>query len=154
MKAEFINPVLESTLDVLTTMAHLEATPGEPKLKESDRAHGDVTGIIGMTGTQARGSLAVTFPAPVILEITKRMMHMEVNEVSDLVTDLVGEIANMVLGGAKRRLEDQGYDFDLALPAVVSGTNHTISHKTDGPKILLPFASEPGEFFVEICFEE
>lgn len=153
MNAELINPFLEAITNVLRTMAQLEPKPGRPLIKTDDVAHGDVTGLIGMAGEQARGSLAVTFSEAAILDITKRMLGEESKEIDSSVTDLVGEITNMVTGGAKRILADKGYHFDLAIPAVVSGKNHRIIHKSKGPKIVVPFTTDAGKFFVEICFE-
>ncbi len=153
MNVAFINPFLESILNVLNTMAQLEAKPGRPMIKKDDVACGDVTGVIGMTSAQAKGSLAITFSEAAILDISKRMLGEESNEIDATVTDLVGEITNMVTGGAKRLLADQGYDFDLAIPAVVAGKNHKIMHKFHGPKVIVPFVTEAGDFFVEVCFE-
>lgn len=154
MNAELINPFLEAIHDVLNTMAQLEVRPGRPMIKQDDVAQGDVTGLIGMTGERARGSLAVTFSEQAILDISRRMLGEESKTIDATVTDLVGEITNMVTGGAKRILADKGYHFDLAIPTVVSGKNHHIIHKTHGRKIVVPFNTEAGAFYVEICFEE
>lgn len=153
MKVEFINPFLTSIVNVLETMANLKVTPGRPQLKEEDIASGDVTGIIGMASSDVKGSLAITFTSAAISDIAKRMLGDDVQEIDNTVTDLVGEITNMVTGGAKRLLSEQGYDFDMAIPAVVSGKNHRISHKSRGPKILIPFTTLAGKFYLEICFE-
>jgi chemotaxis protein CheX len=153
MKAAFINPFLESIVNVLETMANVKATPGKPLRKDEDIANGDVTGIIGMASSQAKGSLAITFSSAAIFDIARRMLGEEVTEVDSTVTDLVGEITNMMTGGAKRLLADEGYDFDMAIPAVVAGKNHHITHKSHGPKIMIPFTTTAGKFFVEICFE-
>lgn len=154
MKVEFINPFLEAIMNVLNTMAKLEAKPGRPAIKTNEVAKGDVTGLMGMTGEQARGTLAITFTEPVILEITKRMLEEEVTRIDDTVTDMVGEITNMVTGGAKRILSEHGYRFDMAIPSVVSGKNHIIHHKSRAPIIIVPFNTQAGNFFIEICFEE
>jgi chemotaxis protein CheX len=154
MKVEFVNPFLESIMNVLSTMAMLKTKPGKPELKKSKVANGDVTGIIGMAGEQAKGTLAITFSEGAILEITRRMLGEDVTALDDTVTDMVGEITNMVTGGAKKILSEQGYKFDLAIPSVVSGKDHVIKHKAKGPVVNVPFSSEAGEFFIEICFEE
>jgi len=154
MNVEFINPFLESLLNVLSTMAQQDARAGRPMIKQDDVANGDVTGLIGMTGAQARGSLAVTFSEAAILEISSKMLGEESTEIDSTVTDLVGEITNMVTGGAKRILADKGYHFDLAIPAVVSGKNHKIIHKSHGPKVIVPFTVAAGTLYVEICFED
>jgi len=154
MNVEFVNPFLESMLNVLSTMATIEAKPGQPSIKTNEIALGDVTGIMGMSSRQAKGTLAITFTEKVILEITKSMLGEEVTKVDDTVTDMVGEITNMVTGGAKKELSERGYKFDMAIPSVISGKDHIVSHKTKSPVIIVPFSTESGEFFVEVCFEE
>ena len=153
MKVEFINPFLESIVHVLETMANVKAIPGKPQRKEEDFANGDVTGVIGMASDQLKGSLAITFTTAAIFDIARRMLGEEVTVVNSTVTDLVGEITNMVTGGAKRVLAEQGYDFDMAIPAVVAGKNHRITHKSNGLKIIIPFSIIAGKFYVEVCFE-
>ncbi len=154
MKAEFINPFLASMLNVLSTMAMMEAKPGKPTMKNNQVACGDVSGIIGMASEQARGTMAITFTEPVILEITKRMLGEELKAIDETVSDMVGEITNMVTGGAKRVLSEKGYSFDMAIPSVISGKNHVIRHKSKAPIVIIPFTSEAGDIFIEVCFEE
>ncbi len=153
MNVEFVNPFLNAILNVLSTMATLEAKPGKPALKKGSVAKGDVTGLIGMIGDKAKGSLAITFTEPVALEITRRMLGEAPAAIDDTVIDLVGEITNMVCGGAKSALGEKGYNFDLAIPGMIAGKNHTVTHKSKGPTVLVPFATDYGEFFVEVAFE-
>lgn len=150
---EIINPFLESMANVLATMAMLEPTPGKVAIKQEDIAFGDISGIIGLTGENFRASMAVTFTKPVILEVGARMLGESFTEIDGTIKDLVGEITNMVTGGAKNLLSQKGYEIGLATPVVVTGDNHQIIHKATGPKIVVPFSVESGDFFVEVCFE-
>ncbi|PKG79835.1 chemotaxis protein CheX [Shewanella sp. Actino-trap-3] len=154
MNVEFINPFLVSLINVISTMATMDLKPGKPQLKNHDIAKGDVSGLIGMVGPKTRGSLSITFEKTLILEIMNKMLAENPGVINDEVTDLVGELTNMVTGGAKNLLSEKGYEFDMATPAVVSGKNHTISHKARGKKILMPFTHEYGNAFIEICFED
>ncbi len=154
MDTKFVNPVLSSVVNVLTTMAQLEVKSGKPVAKTDNVALGAVTGVISMEGKRAKASLAISFSKPVIIEIVKRMLRMDVTEVDEMAMDLTGEIANMVMGGAKGILQEEGYEFGLSLPEVLSGENHVVKHPYTGPKILLPLQTEFGEFYIEICFEE
>lgn len=154
ISVEFINPFLESLLNVLSTMAQTEATHKPPTIKSSSIAKGDVTGIIGMVSNKAIGSLSITFTESAALDITNKMLGEKIATIDETVTDLVGEITNMVTGGAKRLLADIGYDFDMATPTVIAGKNHEIHHQCQGRIIQIPFESNAGEFFVEISFEE
>lgn len=153
MKADFINPFLFSLLNVLSTMAQLELKPGKPRRKTDELARGDVSGLIGMTGPQARGSFSISFDKGLAMEIMLRMLGEAPDSINDEVIDMVGEITNMVTGGAKRVLSEKGYDFKMATPMVVAGANHTITHKADGMKIMMPFDCEYGRATVEVCFE-
>ncbi|ABV35376.1 putative chemotaxis protein CheX [Shewanella sediminis HAW-EB3] len=153
MNVNFINPFLESLLNVISTMANMQLTPGKPKIKTDNLAKGDVSGLIGMVGPQTKGSLSITFEQGLILEIMQNMLGENPGEINDEITDLVGEITNMVTGGAKNILGDKGYEFEMATPVVVSGLGHRISHKANGKKIIMPFASPHGTAYIEICFE-
>jgi chemotaxis protein CheX len=154
MNADFINPFLESLLNVLKTMASTTLKPGKPALKQTSPAHGDVSGLIGMIGPNTTGSLSISFEDSLALKIMMRMVGEAPDSVNDEVTDMVGEITNMVTGSAKNMLGEKGYEFDMATPIVVSGTNHSISHLSDGTKIMIPFTSEDGNAVIEICFDK
>ena len=154
MNVNFINPFLESLINVISTMANMQLTPGKPGLKKGNLAKGDVSGLIGMIGPQTKGSLSITFELKLILEIMQNMLGENPGMMNEEITDLVGEITNMVTGGAKNKLGDKGYEFDMATPVVVSGLGHTISHKANGKKIIMPFTSPHGSAFIEICFED
>ena len=135
-------------------MANVQIRPGKPGLKRDEVARGDVSGLIGMVGKQTKGSFSISFETKLALEIMNRMLGERPDTINEDVTDMVGEITNMVTGGAKNILGDKGYDFDMATPAVVSGVAHTISHKAKGPKLILPFDSDFGKVYIEICFDE
>lgn len=154
MNVEFINPFLSSMLNVMTTMAQVELTPEKPKLKKNEIAMGDVSGLIGMISKQAKGSLSITFEGPLAIATMKNMVGEGPDEVNDEITDLVGEITNMVTGGAKRILAEKGFDFDMATPMVVAGENHTINHKAKGPIVIIPLNSPHGKAYIEFSFDE
>ena len=156
MKVNFINPVLRSMLDVLSTMAHIEPTVGAPKRKDKNEiVHGkNITGVMSMIGKRGNASIALTFSEAAILHIANEMLHGEFNAIDGMVIDLVGELANMVLGGAKSDLEKEGYFFQLSLPTIIFGSDYLIAHKTNAPIIMLPFTMPEGEFVVEAGYEE
>ncbi|HSR13493.1 MAG TPA: chemotaxis protein CheX [Thermodesulfobacteriota bacterium] len=152
MKAEFINPFLQSTVSVLKTMASLEPVPGKPYIKKDSCACGDVSGVVGITG-ETEGSLCLTFSKPCILQIASRMLREEVTEVNETVRDVVGELTNMISGDSRRRLQELGHTFQGAIPSVITGPSHEIHHVTKGPILSIPFQTQAGSFVVEACFK-
>jgi len=153
MNVQFINPFLEGTMEVLKTMAMVEPTVGKPYLKKGNQAKGDVSGIIGMTGS-ARGSLALSFSEKSILMIVSNMLGEKFMEINDEVRDAVGEITNMISGVARKKMEAQGYNISAAIPTVVSGKDHAILHVLGGPSIIIPFQVANGAFYVDVCLDE
>ncbi len=154
MKVEFINPFLSSMLNVMSTMAQMELVPEKPKLKKNEVAKGDVSGLIGMVSPETKGSLSITFDASLALATMKGMVGEAPDEVNEEITDLVGEITNMVTGGAKRMLSEKGFEFDMATPIVVSGPSHTIHHKSKGPVVIISLKGETGRAYIEFSFDE
>ncbi|MCO4321877.1 chemotaxis protein CheX [Aliidiomarina quisquiliarum] len=154
MNVDFVNPFLSSLQNVLSMMAQIDLQPGKPALKKDDRARGDVSGLIGMIGPQTKGSFSISFEEGLAIEIMHKMLGEKPASIDDDVIDMVGEITNMVTGGAKRILGDKGFEFNMASPVVVSGMNHTIKHRSDGPRIIMPFNHAAGKAFLEICFDK
>jgi chemotaxis protein CheX len=138
----------------MSTMAQMELVPEKPRLKKDEVALGDVSGLIGMVSQQAKGSLSITFEGGLALATMKNMVGEAPDEVNEEITDLVGEITNMVTGGAKRMLSEKGIDFDMATPIVVSGSKHSIHHKAKGPIVLIPLKNDLGKAYIEFSFDE
>lgn len=153
MNVKFINPFLEGTLSVLKTMAFVEPRAGKPYLKMDSLAKGDISGIIGLTGSAA-GSLALSFSEGAILKIVSNMLGEEIKDINSDIKDAVGEITNMVSGVARKNLEAEGFYVQAAIPTVVSGKNHSIAHVMGGPSLIIPFEINEGAFVVDICLTE
>lgn len=150
MDVKMINPFIEATQKVLATMASTKVRVQKAYLKKDKTATGDVTGIIGITG-EAMGTISVSFSSACILTIVSKMFGEEMLELNDDIGDAVGELTNMISGQARQQLEAEGRLLKAAIPTVVMGKNHSISHITDGAVIAIPFETDDGSFSIEIC---
>ena len=154
MKVEYLNPFLQATIKVLSTMAMISPKPGKPGVKEDDVAVGDITGIIGITG-HAEGSLAVSVSESCALKIVENMVGEKYQNMNEEVADCVGELTNMISGDARAQLQTLGFDFTAAIPTVVRGKDHTIQHLVKGgATLMIPFATDDGDFYVEASFSD
>jgi len=151
MKVEYINPFVETINNILATMAQLSCEYSKPYVKDNDMALGVVTGIIPMTGDAVKGSLAITFSEGAIIKISSNMLGEEVTEFDDTCKDLTGELTNMLSGGARKLLWEQGFDFDMATPQLLVGED-MIAHSVQGPVVVIPFETKAGPFFIEVVF--
>ncbi len=153
MDSKMINPFLKATLEILKEAASIDFNVGEFYLKKDEYGRGDVTGIIGLTGS-GRGTVAVTFDENMILTIVSAILGEEMNDINDLVIDAAGELTNMITGRVVDKLAQSGFNLLLSVPTVVHGRNHRVVHHTKGPRIAIPFHSPQGQFVVEFSFDK
>jgi len=153
MDVKLINPFIEATLHVLDTMAHIKADAGKPYLKKDRVARGDVSGVIGLTG-DATGMISVSFSEKCILAIVSKMFGEEMMELNEEIGDATGELSNMISGQARQKLENSGISLQAAIPSVIMGKDHTISHITKQPVVAIPFNTDNGDFTIEVCIEK
>lgn len=154
MKVEFINPFLNATKNVIETMAQTTVISQKPHLKEGSTSYGVVTGIIGMTSENITGSMVVSFSEKCILKIVANMLMEGVKEkIDDEIVDAVGELTNMICGGAKAQLAKLDHKFSLATPTMIVGQGVEVSFYSKAPTIVCPFETADGPFVVEANFD-
>lgn len=151
IKTEVIRPFLESTMNVLKTMAFVDPKPGAPFIKKGPEPRGDVTGVIGLAGEREQGSMAIVFTKPAILQIVSSMLGETFTEVTPDVLDCVGELTNMISGGARASLVKVGMKFEMAIPTMIQGDHHIVEHRSSAPVVCIPFNLESGSFYIEAC---
>lgn len=149
MKAEYINPFIVATTNVLKTMAQTNPAAGKPEIKKDRSTWGVVTGVIGMAGPSVSGNMVLSFDKGSILEIVSKMLMEEFSDITDDVVDAVGEITNMITGGAKKEFGDMGLPFDMAIPIMIKGQGVEIKQLANAPTLVIPFKTEKGSFVIE-----
>lgn len=153
LDTEFINPFLDSTMNVLKVQAGVESKSGKIYLKKKDEPLlGDVSGVIGIVSDNFTGAVVISFPEATFLKVMSGMLGEEYLELNQDILDGAGEITNIIFGQAKVILNEKGYGIKTALPSVVHGKDHRVSsHDLGGQSVVVPFESTSGKFFVEIC---
>lgn len=150
MEAALITPFVDATLDVLKTMSATEAHPGSPDSKADFKTPGQVSGIIAMAGDQLSGNLVLSFEGGTIVKIVNKMLMESYDTLCEDVVDAVGEITNMIAGGAKKRLADIGYTFAMATPVVIVGSDMEMKQLSPETIVSVPFETDAGKFWVEL----
>lgn len=150
----FVTAFLEATTNVIITMAGLGVKPQAPKIKKSLKPLGDIAGVMPMTSPHVKGQLVISFTKESILGVSRQMLGEEFHELNDVVMDVAGEITNIATGGAKSRLELEGYDFDMARPYVVLKKDFEgLDLPSKKPQIVIPYNTDVGPIFIELGFE-
>ena len=155
MQVSFLNIVLDACRHVLLTMTEVHMTTGKPEIKKKLQPETGctVTGIICMRGKLHSASIAIIFSEESAQRIALRVLPESKSQNQFLAFDLVGEISNQIIGGAKAMLIKEGYNFQITLPTVISGYDYLIAHQTKAPVLRIPLNSDFGTFFVEASFD-
>jgi chemotaxis protein CheX len=117
MDRKITRPFASSLEDLLVSMLGVNCRPidGEPPPPLAS-----ISGIVNVSG-RAHGQVALTFPRETASLLVAEMIGVEVDEVDDeMLSDGVGEMANIVVGKAKAELSETDYAFQMSLPRVVA----------------------------------
>lgn len=151
----FVNPFLEATLHVLKIQAQIEATSGKIYIKkDTSEMSGDISGVIGLVSDSYNGNVIITFPEKTFLSLMSKMHGEDYVTINKENADGASELTNMIFGQAKLTLNEQGYGIRTALPSLIIGKNHRFASAKQGLIVVVPFESDLGSFFVEICLSD
>ena len=150
MDVSYINPFIISTISTFETMIQTKPSPGKPIAKSEPFPTYDISGIIGLSG-DAQGCVAISFPKIMALKVVSKLLDQEIKLVGAELTDGIGELANIIAGGAKQHLT--GLNLSISLPNVVIGKNHMLGAQKGIPTIVVPFACQMGEFSMEVALK-
>jgi chemotaxis protein CheX len=155
LDVNFLNPFIEGTIYVLNVQGNIEVKPLKPTLKSTlkDSYKTDIAGIIGLTSQSFHGNIAICFPKDLFLFIIGKMLGEEFTEITDDLKDGAAEITNMILGYAKKILNENGHTIEKALPSVICATDLKITNSSSQDSIILPFNALDMYFYIEISIE-
>jgi chemotaxis protein CheX len=150
MRAEHINPFIESVRETFESMLESSVAAGKPLLPRQEGQENEIIGMIGLSGT-AQGMVALKFPERTALNAVSRMVGMEYTKIDPSIIDGVGELINIIAGNAKTKF--QGQRIFLSLPTVVKGSICHLSNLGDAVLLVVPFSSKLGKFEILVSFK-
>ncbi len=151
MRVEYINPFVVAVLSVFRTMLGAELTRGQPFIKGGLQPRHEISGVIGLSG-KARGTIVLSLDREAALRATEAMTQERPPSINADVVDAVGELANMIAGSAKAKLEQ--FELSVSLPSVITGRGHCIEFPSNTKPICIPFECDWGAIDVEVGLVE
>lgn len=150
INVKLIVPFINAVRNVLTTMVGITSNVQRPSVKAVPVPTYDVSAIIGFSG-EIVGSVVVSFPKDVAVKIASALAQTELDASSPDFADAIGELANMIAGGAKK---DLGANAGITCPSVIIGGGHTIARLRDVPCLVIPCETPIGDFAIEVSIKE
>nr|WP_317356886.1 chemotaxis protein CheX [uncultured Tyzzerella sp.] len=141
MNVEVINPFIQGTKQVLTSVCNVESKMGKVCVK--NKPFEDKLNItIGIFG-DIKGKVNYSFDLNVALFIASKMMFMEVTALDDISKSAICELSNMISGAIATVFSNSGKFVDITTPVLDDNFS-----KCDVEKFIsIPLELEPGKIF-------
>jgi chemotaxis protein CheX len=131
-------------------MIQVPVNYGKPRLNEQREAIYDIGCIIGLSG-DVSGSVVISLSKLVALELASGLTGEECKELDEDCLDALGEIANMIVGNARK--DFPGAETRITVPNVIVG-RHKIAYPQKLPIITIPCDTPAGRLAVEVALKE
>lgn len=152
MKAEYINSFYNATRDVLKLMVNWDIERGEVSAKDGLIGDYDANIVLGITG-DLTGYAVFKFPNDLVFSMVSSMSGMRVDEFNGFVKSALGEVANIISGGAMTELTSCGYTCDILPPKMIVKDSEE-KLKTEEKTLELEMVTEVGNFTINIHLED
>lgn len=150
VRAEYINPFIESVHNLFRTMLSCEVKREEITLIRTLHPTLDIVALIGFSGN-FKGIVAMAFPVKTALAMVSRIYASEYVVVDSTVIDAVSEFVNIMAGGAQAILNGHmSVPVELSIPTVIRGNRFKLNYPSRAAWIEVPFSSELGEFMIRV----
>ncbi|CAH0118417.1 MULTISPECIES: chemotaxis protein CheX [unclassified Paenibacillus] len=127
MKAEFINPFLESARIVIEQVVQVRPATGTLGIRELTYIEDYIWIHIGMSG-QVSGNVIFGLNESVALKMVSAMMGgFMVTELDEMGHSAISELGNMISGNASTILYNQGVRVDITPPKVLKSTEGDVN---------------------------
>ncbi len=151
MDVRYINPFVKSIKNLFQTMLSTNVAFGRPFIPSPDDDwRTDVSGVIGFSG-DASGAVVLVFSMDTATKLASQFAGTTMDSDHPDFSDAIGELANMVAGGAKPEFE--GLDISISLPSVIIGKNHELSNSRVHPGLVIPCDTTLGSFRVHVSMK-
>lgn len=153
INVDFINPFIEGAIKVLMSNANIYAKKEDIFIRKKDQISGDISSIISMNSNDYLGSMAISFQKNCFLKIVSNMLGESCTSINSDNQDAAAELCNQIFGLAKRILNENGHSIERAIPSVIVGDNHSISHPIQGHCLTVRFSTPEGGLSVEATMQ-
>ena len=119
MKAEYINPFLESAQMVIEQVVQIRPSTGAVSVKDIKFVEQYIWIHIGVNG-QMSGNIIFGLKEDVALKMISAMMGgYVISELDDMGKSAISELSNMISGNASTIMSNQGMSVDITPPRIV-----------------------------------
>jgi len=153
---QYIQPFIEGSEDVFRELCNVEIKAGRPFFVSKDEfdTSWDISGIIGLSG-DANGAVAISIKEESAFKLTTILTGKEYTSIEKEVTDMLGEVVNIIAGNVKTVFEKK-HRIKISMPSIIKGKSHSIVWPSEKARIIcIPFSLfDDEELCLSVAVEE
>lgn len=153
MDVNWINPFITSIRHTFSGMVGTILTTGSPYVRDADdRVHRvyPISATIDLRGP-VTGLVVISLAEVVCLRTAAKLLGKDVETVDADCRDALGELANMVVGGAKAKIATDR-PINVGLPKIIQ-TEQAVYPK-GLPILVIPFEAAMGRLIIQVSMEK
>jgi chemotaxis protein CheX len=143
--------VIDSTQCVFSTMLGCQVHVVAGECQADSLESSDLSSTIGMTG-DITGTVILHLSQSVAVGIAETLLGQPIDGINDDVRDVTGELANLIAGNAKERMENKA--IVLGLPTIICGPKHRIFFEPGVTVQDLSFQTPWGQLHIQLAFRD
>ncbi len=148
MRMDLIQPFIDSLDAVLAEMMKSPATIAGLTMEEDGYRKKGLAAVVTFKG-QIEGRIILDMDPGAAAKVAGILAGVEVDPSETIVSEAVGELANMVIGNAVTQLNDRGFTFKVFPPQVFS-PEHGEKAGQDSEATILRFETPSGHVHLNI----
>ena len=154
MQFEYINPFADSASRTLSKLVQAPVRKGDLSLRNSPVPNQGVATMIEITG-RVQGRVIFDMNAETARRMAGALNGKKFETLTPLALDTIAELANMMIGDAVTVLNNQGFEFSMAPPTIVTGQESSGSN-VNLEALVIPLHTPYGDVIVNVAlrFEE
>jgi len=138
---QYIQPFIDGSEMVFKELFNTEIKAGRAFfiMKDEFETIWDLSGIIGLSG-EANGAVAISLKEETAFRLTSILTGNKYKSIDEDVTDMLGEVVNIVTGNVKNIFEKK-HRIKITMPSIIKGKSHSIVWPSEKSRIIcIPFS--------------
>ena len=152
MCEDLVQALKDATLDAFAMISPEPVTPHEARDPDGATEGCMLYGYIGMVGAKS-GYVCLRAPREMAATLASAMLGNPAQLSPNEIKDAIGEIVNMIAGGASCKLAQANaeFQFEVTLPSIIEGCNLSLKPPSNSWRKHIPFGYDGSGFIVEAC---
>jgi len=149
MEVQFIEPFVRAAFTVLGRVVNASPERGQLSLRNGNTfTSQELTAVLGVNG-MVEGVALYGMSAVTAGKIAGQMLGQDIEEIDEMASSALSELANMITGNATTHFEGNGYQCDITPPSLIHGMGVQIT--TLCPALVVPVSTQFGKVEINVA---